>query len=195
MTGASGVQYGIRLVEVLNGRAETHLVISKHARELIEFETDVNLNDLIKKATFYHDEEDFTAPIASGSYRYDAVVVVPCSMKSLSMMASGYAETLIGRAADVALKEGRKLVIVPREMPLNLIHLENMVKLKQAGACIMPASPGFYNNPKTIDDLVNNVVGRILDQIGIDNDIFQRWGEPEKKKGLKAGKDIKAKKR
>ncbi|MCD1295563.1 aromatic acid decarboxylase [Methanocella sp. CWC-04] len=182
MTGASGVQYGIRLVEVLQGKAETHLVMSKHAKELIEFESDIKVEDLIKMASYHYDEEDFMAPIASGSYKFDAVVIVPCTMKTLSAIATGYAETLIARTADVALKEGRKLVLVPREMPLNLIHLENMVKVKQAGGSIMPACPGFYNRPKTIDDLIDNVVGRILDQIGIENDIFERWGEPKKRR-------------
>jgi len=184
MTGASGVQYGIRLIEVLEGVEETHLVLSKEARELIEFETDVNVSALLKKATFHYEDDDFLAPIASGSYRWDAMVIVPCTMKTLAGVANGYADTLIGRAADVTLKESRRLVIVPREMPLNLIHLENMVKLKQAGAVIMPASPGFYNKPQTIDDMVNNVVGRILDQLGIDNDVYQRWGEKQKKQDV-----------
>ena len=181
MTGASGVQYGIRLVEVLDGMAETYLVLSQQARELVEFETDTNVNDLLNKATFHYSDDDFMSPIASGSYGFDAMVIVPCTMKTLAGVANGYADTLIGRAADVTLKEGRKLIIVPREMPLSLIHLENMVKVKQAGAVVMPASPGFYNKPKTIDDLVDNVVGRILDQLGIDNDVYQRWGEKQKK--------------
>ncbi len=184
MTGASGVQYGIRLIEALEGVEETHLVLSREARELVELETDVNVNTLLKKATFHYEDDDFLAPIASGSYRWDAMVVVPGTMKTLAGIANGYANTLIGRAADVTLKEGRRLIIVPREMPLNLIHLENMVRLKQAGAVIMPASPGFYNKPKTIDDLVDNVVGRILDQLGIDNDVYRRWGEKEKRQDV-----------
>jgi 4-hydroxy-3-polyprenylbenzoate decarboxylase len=184
MTGASGVQYGVRLIEVLEGIEETHLVLSPQARELIEFETDVNVSALIKKATFHYEDDDFMAPIASGSYRWDAMVIVPCTMKTLAGVANGYADTLIGRAADVTLKEGRKLILVPREMPLSLIHLENMVKAKQAGCVVMPASPGFYNKPKTIDDLLDNVVGRILDQLGIDNDVYQRWGEKQKKQDV-----------
>jgi 4-hydroxy-3-polyprenylbenzoate decarboxylase len=184
MTGASGAPYGIRLLEVLEGNEETHLVLSKEARELVELETDVNVSDLLNKATFHYEDDDFLSPIASGSYRWDAMVIVPCTMKTLAGVASGYADTLIGRAADVTLKEGRKLVIVPREMPLSLIHLENMVKAKQAGAVVMPASPGFYNKPKTIDDLVDNVVGRILDQLGIDNDVYRRWGEKRKKQDV-----------
>lgn len=184
MTGASGVQYGIRLVEALNGNAETHLILSEQARELVEFETDTNVNDLLKLSTFHYADDDFMAPVASGSFRWDAMVIVPCTMKTLSSVANGFGDTLIGRAADVTLKEGRKLILVPREMPLNLIHLENMVKAQQAGSVVMPACPGFYNKPKTIDDLINNVVGRILDQLGIDNDIFQRWGEPKKKKSV-----------
>ncbi len=184
MTGASGVQYGVRLLEVLEGNEETHLVMSREARELVELETDVNVNDLLQKATFHYEDDDFMAPIASGSFRWDAMVVVPCTMKTLAGIASGYADTLIGRAADVTLKDSRKLIIVPREMPLSLIHLENMVKVKQAGAVVMPACPGFYNKPKTIDDLVDNVVGRILDQLGIDNDVYRRWGEPQKKQDV-----------
>lgn len=176
------MQYGIRLLEALNGNAETHLIISKQGRVLIEQETNVPLSKVIREATFHYADDDFMAPVASGSFRFDAMVIVPCTMKTLSSVAHGYADTLIGRAAEVTLKEGRKLVLVPREMPLSLIDLENMVKAKQAGAVIMPASPGFYNRPQTIDDLVNNVAGRILDQIGIDNDIFGRWGEPGKKK-------------
>ncbi|HMK47949.1 MAG TPA: UbiX family flavin prenyltransferase [Methanocella sp.] len=178
ITGASGVQYGIRLLEVLDGHAETHLIMSRHAREIIECETDIPMDHIVRMATFHYEDDNFMAPVASGSYRWDAMVIVPCSMKTLSSIATGLADTLISRAADVTLKEGRKLVIVPREMPLNLIHLENMVKLKQSGVAVMPACPGFYNRPKTIDDLVDNVVGRILDQIGIDNELFQRWGEP-----------------
>jgi flavin prenyltransferase len=185
MTGASGVQYGIRLVEALDGLAETYLVLSQQARGLVEFETDTDVNALLKKATFHYSDDDFMSPIASGSFKWDAMVIVPCTMKTLAGVANGYADTLIGRAADVTLKEGRKLIIVPREMPLSLIHLENMVKVKQAGAVVLPASPGFYNKPKTIDDLVDNVVGRILDQIGIDNDVYQRWGEPQKRKDVK----------
>jgi 4-hydroxy-3-polyprenylbenzoate decarboxylase len=184
MTGASGVQYGIRLLEVLEGQEETHLVLSREARELVELETDVSVSSLLQKATFHYEDDDFMAPIASGSCRFDAMVIVPCTMKTLAGVANGYADTLIGRAADVTLKESRKLVIVPREMPLSLIHLENMVKLKQAGAVIMPASPGFYNKPKTISDLVDNVVGRILDQLDIDNNIYRRWGQPEKKQDV-----------
>ncbi len=185
MTGASGVQYGIRLVEVLDGIAETYLVMSQPARELVEFETETDVNALLNKATFHYSDDDFMSPIASGSFKWDAMVIVPCTMKTLASVSNGFADTLIGRAADVTLKEGRKLVLVPREMPLNLIHLENMVKAQRAGCVIMPACPGFYNKPKTIDDLVNSVVGRILDQIGIDNDVYQRWGEPQKRKDVK----------
>ncbi|WP_174590541.1 UbiX family flavin prenyltransferase [Methanocella conradii] len=181
MTGASGVRYGIRLLEALEGIEETHLILSKEARELVEIETDVQVSDLIQKATFHYEDDDFMAPVASGSYRFDAMVIVPCTMKTLSGVANGYADTLIGRAADVALKEGRKLILVPREMPLSLVHLENMVKACRVGCVVMPACPGFYNKPRTIDDLVDNVVGRILDQLGIDNNLYQRWGEKGKK--------------
>jgi flavin prenyltransferase len=178
------VQYGIRLLEVLNGNVETHLIISPRGRELIEHETKVTASDILKKATFHYEDDDFLAPVASGSFRFDAMVIVPCTMKTLSAVANGYADTLISRAAEVTLKEGRKLILVPREMPLSLVDLNNMVKAKQAGAVIMPACPGFYNKPKTIDDLLNNVVSRILDQVGIDNELIQRWGEPKKKSNM-----------
>ena len=174
------MQYGIRLLEVLNGNVETHLIISKQGRELIEYETNMTVGDVMKEATFHYEEDDFMAPVASGSFRFDAMVIVPCTMKTLSSVANGYADTLISRAAEVTLKEGRKLILVPREMPLSLVDLNNMVKAKQAGAVVMPACPGFYNKPKTIDDLLNNVVSRILDQVGIDNELIQRWGEPKK---------------
>jgi 4-hydroxy-3-polyprenylbenzoate decarboxylase len=176
------VQYGIRLLEVLNGNEETHLIISKQGRELIEYETNLTVSEVAKEATFCYEDDDFMAPVASGSFRFDAMVIVPCTMKTLSSVANGYADTLISRAAEVTMKESRKLILVPREMPLSLVDLNNMVKAKQAGAVVMPACPGFYNKPKTIDDLLNNVVSRILDQIGISNDIVQRWGQPEKKK-------------
>lgn len=178
------MQYGIRLLEVLNGNVETHLIISPPGRELIEHETKVTASDVLKKATFHYEDDDFLAPVASGSFRFDAMVIVPCTMKTLSAVANGYADTLIGRAAEVTLKEGRKLILVTREMPLSLVDLNNMVKAKQAGAVIMPACPGFYNKPKTIDDLLNNVVSRILDQVGIDNELIQRWGEPKKKSNM-----------
>jgi 4-hydroxy-3-polyprenylbenzoate decarboxylase len=178
------VQYGIRLLEVLNGNVETHLIISPQGRELIGHETKVTVSDIFKKATFHYEDNDFLAPVASGSFRFDAMVIVPCTMKTLSAVANGYADTLISRAAEVTLKEGRKLILVPREMPLSLVDLNNMVKAKQAGAVIMPACPGFYNKPKTIDDLLNNVVSRILDQVGIDNELIQRWGEPKKKSNM-----------
>jgi flavin prenyltransferase len=178
------VQYGIRLLEVLNGNVETYLIISTQGRELIDYETDINVSDVLREATFHYEDNDFMAPVASGSFRFDAMVIVPCTMKTLSAVANGYADTLIGRAAEVTLKEGRKLILVPREMPLSLVDLNNMVKAKQAGAVIMPASPGFYNKPKTIDDLVNNVVSRILDQVGIDNELIQRWGGPKKKSNM-----------
>ncbi len=180
------MQYGIRLLEVLNGNAETHLVISAQGRELIEYETDVPVYHVIREATFNYADDDFMAPAASGSFRFDAMVIVPCTMKTLSSVANGYADTLISRAAEVTLKEGRKLILVTREMPLSLVDIENMAKAKKAGAVIMPASPGFYNKPKTIDDLLNNVVSRILDQCGIDNELIQRWGEPKKKSTMQS---------
>ena len=172
VTGASGSVIAKRLLEVLKEKSvATHVVVSSAAKKVAELEK-VSFEGL---GTHTYDEKDFTAPIASGSHKTDGMVVVPCSMKTLGGIASGYSENLILRAADVCLKEGRKLVIVPRETPLSYIHLKNMLTLKQAGSVILPPMLSFYNEPKTIDDMINSVVGRILDQLGIENEVFKRW--------------------
>ena len=176
ITGASGVQYGIRLAEVLQGRAETYLITTKTARQIIEIESDTSISAVEKLATHVPDEHDFTSPVASGSYLFDAMVIVPCSMKTLASVASGISDTLITRTADVCLKEGRKLILVPRETPLSLIHIENMLRAKRAGAVILPACPGFYPKPGSIGDVVDIIVGRILDMLGIEHELYERWG-------------------
>lgn len=176
ISGASGVQYGIRLLEVLAEKGiKTHLILTDAAKQIMEIETDYTPSDVENLATWSYSQEDFSAPIASGSYRTAGMVIAPCSMKTLGAIANGVSDTLITRAADVCLKEERKLILMTRETPLNLIHLENMVRAKKAGASILPACPGFYSRPKTLEDLINIMVGRVLDLLGIENDIYERW--------------------
>jgi polyprenyl P-hydroxybenzoate/phenylacrylic acid decarboxylase-like protein len=188
ITGATGVVYGIRLLEKLAElNIETHLVMSKWAKVTIKQETDYSLKDLQKLATYIYSDADQSAPIASGSYRYDGVVIAPCSMKTLAGISSGYAENLITRTADVALKERRKLVLMVRETPLSIIHLENMLTVAKAGAIIFPAMPAFYHQPYTLDDVINQGVGRILDMFDIDDPSLKRWEGLDKKQNLEKG--------
>lgn len=178
ISGASGAIYGIRLLEELKKREiETHLVISKWGTVTIEKETDYSVEQVMSLADKVYDEDNLGAAISSGSFKNNGMVIAPCSMKTLSGIANGYAEELIIRAADVCIKERRRLIILARETPLNPIHLENMLKLSRLGITIMPPVPAFYANPKTLDDIVNHTVGRILDQLDIDNELFTRWGE------------------
>ncbi|MEE9182254.1 MAG: UbiX family flavin prenyltransferase [candidate division NC10 bacterium] len=183
ITGASGVAIGVRLVEVLVERGEAvHLVISSGAETVIREETGRAIGDLKALATFYHTPHDLAAPLASGSYvspNVRAMIVAPCSMKTAAAIASGFAENLIGRAADVILKEGKRLVLVPRESPLNAIHLENLLRLARVGVTIVPPTPPFYQRPSTVPELLDQIVGRILDQVGIHTDLTRRWsGRP-----------------
>lgn len=176
ISGASGVQYGIRLLEILSKMGiETHLVITRAAKQIMEIETDYTVEQVEEIASFVYDEKDFTAPIASGSHRFEGMIVAPSSMKTLSSIANGMSDNLISRAADVCLKERRKLVLMTRETPLNQIHLENMLKAHRAGAVILPACPGLYSRPQTIDELIDTMAGRALDLIGIENDVYKRW--------------------
>jgi len=175
ITGASGVIYGVRLLEELKERAEVHLVISKSAKKIIEIETDYSVEKLESMCRRSYEDNELEAPISSGSFKYDALLIVPCSMKTLSSIANGISDNLITRTADVALKERRKIILVPRETPLNSIHLENMKKLSDLGVIIMPASPAFYHKPTSIHELVNFIVSRILDHLGIENSLIGRW--------------------
>jgi flavin prenyltransferase len=175
-SGASGIVYGIRLLEILHSiNIQTYLIISEWAKKNIEIETDKTLEYVKSLSSVNYDNFRLDASVSSGSFLHDGMVIVPCSMKSLSSIANGYDDTLISRAASVTLKESRKLIIVPRETPLSRIHLENMVKLQEAGAIILPAMPGFYHKPSTIEEIIDHLVGKILDQLNIKHDLFKRW--------------------
>jgi 4-hydroxy-3-polyprenylbenzoate decarboxylase len=177
ISGASGVGYGIRLLEILKEKGcITSLVMSDSARKIIEIETDFGPEDVEKLASRVYSPLDFTAPIASGSHLFQAMVVIPCSMGTLAGIAAGTSDTLITRTADICLKERRKLILVTRETPLSLIHLKNMVSATEAGAIVLPASPAFYSRPKTLQDLEDVLVGRVLDLLGIEHNLYRRWG-------------------
>ena len=179
ITGASGAIYGIRLLEVLKPtRIETHLVLSDTARLTIVQETDWQVNTVLSLANVCHDFHDVSASIASGSFTTIGMVLIPCSIKTLSAVANSYTDDLISRAADVTLKEGRPLVLVVRETPYHSGHLRLMSQAANAGAIIFPPTPAFYTRPKSIDDLINNTVGRILARLEIENDLYQEWHSP-----------------
>lgn len=175
-SGASGIIYGIRLLEVLHSNnIQTYLIISEWAKKNIVIETPKTLEYVKSLSSVNYDNSKLDASVSSGSFLHDGMVIVPCSMKSLSSIANGYDDTLISRAASVTLKESRKLILVPRETPLSKIHLENMIKVQEAGAIILPAMPGFYHNPSSIDQIVDHLVGKILDQLKIKHELFKRW--------------------
>jgi len=181
ITGASGVVYGKRLLEELKkSKVETHLVISEAAKKIIKLELDTSVSSIEKLATHVHENDDWSSPIVSGSYRTDGMVIVPCSMKTLAGVANGFAENAVLRAADVMIKEKRKLIVVPRETPVNCIHLKNMLELSQQGVYVVPAMPAFYHKPENIDGMVDFVVGRILDVLEINHRLYKRWSETKK---------------
>ena len=176
LTGATGAILGVRLLEVLKDcDVESHLVISNWARRTIEHETPYTLKQVCALATVYHTSTNMAAEISSGSFITDGMVVIPCSMRTLGSIAHGYGENLVHRAADVVLKERRRLVLVARESPLSEIHLENMLKLARMGVTIIPPMPAFYNHPKSINDIVDHIVARVLDQFGISTPFAKRW--------------------
>ena len=176
ITGATGAVYGVRLLEFLKKLdIETHLVVSQWAVNTLHMETAYSLEELKTMATCFYDSNDLGAAISSGSFKTDSMVIAPCSMKTLAAISCGISVNLIHRAADVTLKEGRKLIIVPRETPLSPIHLENMLKLSRMGVVMMPPMPAFYNHPVSLDDIVNHHVGRILDRLQIEHDSIRRW--------------------
>jgi 4-hydroxy-3-polyprenylbenzoate decarboxylase len=176
ITGASGVIYGLGLLKALKELdIKTGLLISDAAKTIIEYELEESLNDIKAIANEYYDVNDLTESVNSGSFKFDSLVVVPCSMKTLSAIGNGYGNNTITRVADVALKEKRKMVLVPRETPLRTVHIENMLKISKEGGIILPAMPGFYNNPEKISDLTDFIVGKILNVLGIDNDHLKSW--------------------
>lgn len=177
LTGASGMPYARALLEALSkqGDAELHLIISDAARGILELETESSIDYLQGLASHVYNQEQIGAPMASGSWQHQGMVVCPCSMASLAAISQGLGNNLIHRAADVSLKEARPLILVPRETPLSRIHLENMLQAQGAGAVIMPACPGFYHQPDTMEDLLLHMAGRILDQLGVENNLFPRW--------------------
>ena len=200
ITGASGSILGVRVLEELLKIAEVHLVISSNTFSIIKHEagfdwagdqegSDLGVQSLELKKTeniirrqfntdrlFFHEDRHMYAPVASGSFKTDGMLVVPCSMKTLSGIANGYANNLIERAADVTIKEGRSLLLAPREMPFSAIHLENMLKLARLGVRIAPPVPAFYHKPKDLDEVINFIVGKILDSLGVEHELFERWG-------------------
>jgi 4-hydroxy-3-polyprenylbenzoate decarboxylase len=176
MSGATGVIYGIRLLEVLNeAGVTTELIMSEWAEKNVRIETSYRLDQVRDLATVTHSAHNLAASISSGSYRTDGMVVIPCSMKTLACIATGVAQNLIHRAADVVIKEQKRLVLAPRETPLNPIHIANMLQLSRIGVSIMPPVPAFYNRPETLADIIDHSVARILDQFGIETDITERW--------------------
>lgn len=182
ISGASGAVYGIRLLEVLADTqlVESHLIISEHGERTILHETDYSISEVKGLADYCHDFRDIGASLASGSFKRDGMVVAPCTIKTMSALAHSHTGNLLVRAADVTLKERKKLVLAVRETPLHLGHLRSMTSLTEMGAIVFPPVPAFYNRPKTIDDVVNGTVGRILDIFDIEHTLSERWsGEPD----------------
>lgn len=181
ITGASGVIYGIRLLEELAKKEiATHLIISKWGESIIAQETEYQVEDVKSLATVAYSINDYQASIASGSKITNAMVVAPCSMKTLSAISAGYGDTLLTRAADVTIKERRRLILLPRETPLSSIHLSHLLRLAQLGVVILPPIPAFYHRPQTIGDIVDHTVGRALDHLGVSHNLVGRWGEADK---------------
>jgi len=186
ITGATGIVYAERLLEVLKALAiETHLIVSKAAELTRAYESDLTHSELVALASVVHPITDVAAPLSSGSFKTMGMIIAPASMRSLGEIASGVTSTLLTRAADVVLKERRRLVLLTREAPLTLIHLRNMATVTEAGGIIFPPVPAFYFRPTTIAELVDHTVGRVLDQFGLHVDIFPRWTADLRDKQLK----------
>jgi flavin prenyltransferase len=176
LSGASGILYGIRMLEVLRELGmESDLIMTDMASMMVELETSWKENEVCALASRRHDSFDFASPLASGGYRSLGMVVLPCSMKTIAGIACGFSDNLLLRAADCTLKERRPLVLVPRETPLNAIQLRNMLTLAEAGVTILPAAPGFYHQPQQIGDLIDHIVGKALDIFGVEHHLYRRW--------------------
>ena len=187
ISGASGVIYGVRMLKTLrHSGVETHLVITRSAVKNLEIETECDVQSLNALADYVYDVEDVGAAIASGSFKVDGMVVAPCSIKTLSAIANSFNYNLLVRAADVTMKERRRLVLLVRETPLHEGHLELMTKVTRMGAVVMPPVPAFYHNPKTLDDIIDQSVGKALDLFNIDAGLFRRWGSEEELRVVKA---------
>lgn len=192
VSGATGAIYGIRILEFLSKvkDVETHLVLTRAGKMTIQVETPYSVKEVESMANMVHDINNVGASIASGSFRTEGMVIAPCSMKSMGGIALSVGGDLLVRAADVVLKERKKLVLVARETPLHLGHLESMVSLTRMGAVIFPPVPAFYHRPQTLDDIINQTVGRILDQFGFDLDLFERWSDEQMKRHPDAAKRV-----
>ena len=182
ITGASGVIYGVELLKALKElNIETGLLISDPAKIVMKYELkdySDDLDEIKSLADHYFDANEIDSSVNSGSFKFDSLVIIPCSMKTASAIANGYASNSISRVADVALKERRNLVLVPRETPLRDVHLENMLKITKEGGIILPAMPAFYHNPESVSDMTDFIVGKVLDVLRIDNEMFKRWEKP-----------------
>lgn len=182
ISGASGVIYGVRLLQMLRDLpVETHLVMSKSAEVTLAYETDFKIAQVKALAHHCHNIGDMAAPLSSGSFKTLGMIIAPCSVRSIAEMASGVTTSLLTRAADVILKERRRLVLMVRETPLHLGHLRNLAALSEMGAIIAPPLPAFYNRPKTLDDVIDHNLGRVLDLFGLDTGKVKRWGETDGK--------------
>jgi 4-hydroxy-3-polyprenylbenzoate decarboxylase len=188
ISGASGVIYGVRMLELLREtQFEKHLIISQAGKLNIEIETSYTPGKVEAMADFIYDHKDMAASLASGSFLTEGMVVIPCTIKSLSGIANAYNENLLVRAADVTLKEKRKLVLVVRETPLHIGHLRLMTMAAEMGAHILPPVPSFYHQPKTIDDIIDQTIGKVFDYIGIEHELFKRWGESQENPKIRDG--------
>jgi 4-hydroxy-3-polyprenylbenzoate decarboxylase len=180
ISGASGVVYGVRMLQLLQGKDfEIHLIVSEAGKKNLEIETGFDVDQVGTFADYVYDNRDMAAPLASGSFLTEGMVVIPCTIKTLSGIANSYTENLLVRAADVTLKEKRKLVLVVRETPLHKGHLRLMTMAADLGAHILPPVPSFYHKPETIEDILDQTVGKIFDYLGIGHDLFRRWGDPD----------------
>lgn len=186
ISGATGAIYGIRMLQTLRAtQVETHLVLTDSAKRTIELETTFAVKDVERLADYVHDNRDIGASISSGSFKTDGMVIAPCAIKSLSALANSYNDSLLVRAADVMLKEKRRLVVIPRETPLHTGHLKLLLAVAEMGAVILPPMPAYYHMPKTIDDIINQTVGKALDQFNIEHQLFKRWEGGEARQALR----------